>query len=184
MALPAQDVAQLGIFRTKPLDDTGFFVYAWRRFFQDLELFRQNAPTYFFSSHAGRVTTNPLNVGQGTIYYETDRTVSYIATPSIWQYFAGIYGDVLTNLPVDLDGPDVGFLFYSTDFAHLLQWNGNGWQWGPGENGSGYIMTFVNPPSPLIGWHVCDGSNVQRLLSNGTTTSATLPVTAGAYFRQ
>ena len=94
MAAPVQDVAQLGIFRTKPLDDNGLFVYAWRRFFQTLELFRQNAPSYFFASHPSRTTTSPLNAGTGTIFYETDRTVSYIATPTSWLYLTGIYSDM------------------------------------------------------------------------------------------
>lgn len=184
MALPVQDVSQLGIFRTKPLDDTDFFVYGWRRFFQTLELSRVNAPIYTFAGHAQRVTTNPLNVGTGTIYFETDRTTFYIANQTSWQYLSGVYQDLLSNLPIDLLATDAGFLFYATNFAHLLYWNGGNWQWAPGENGSGYIVTFVNPPSPATGWHLCDGSTVQTLTSAGTTVSTTLPVTAGAYFRQ
>jgi hypothetical protein len=81
---------------------------------------------------------------------------------------------------------DAGLLLFVTDYNHLLQWNGTGWQWGPGENGSGYIVAFVNPPNQAVGWVLCDGSTgVASLLGDGTLDfSTTLPNTPGSYFRQ
>lgn len=88
------------------------------------------------------------------------------------------------NLPVGLGKNSTGLLFDVTDYNHVLQWNGTGWQWGPGENGSGYIVAFVNPPNPLTGWHVCDGSTVSQLNADGSVSTVTIPTIAGSYFRQ
>src|SRR5690242_263946 len=65
------------------------------------------------------------------------------------------------------------FLVIVTDYGHVLQWNGTGWQWGPGEPGSGMLVMFeVNPGS---GWQLYDGSTVNMLKSDGTTQSVVLP---------
>jgi len=38
MVLSPQDISQLGIFRTEPLNGSGFFVWPWNKFFQTLEV--------------------------------------------------------------------------------------------------------------------------------------------------
>ena len=73
-------------------------------------------------------------------------------------------------------GPDnEGQLVYVTDYNHMLRWDGSGFGWGPGENGSGYITPFLNDPSPTTGWQVCDGTATTRLNSDGTTSAVTVP---------
>src|SRR5882724_7957943 len=138
MTLPVQDVSQLGIFRTKPLDQSQSFVWPWIKFFQQLERFRENAPQFFFTDHATRTQLNPQNVSVGTVFYETDRTTAYISDGSNWLYFAGSFSTTLMALPSDLTVNDAGFLANVTDYNHLLQWNGSMWQWGPGEFGGGF----------------------------------------------
>ena len=185
MALPPQDVSQLGIFRTKPLQDsdTGLFVWPWIKFFQTLERLRQNAPQYFFAPHATRVKLNPQNVGIGTIFYETDRKLSYIASDSAWVYEAGIMQTTSDGIPQDLGVNDSGVLIEVMDYNHKLQWNGTGWQWGPGETGGGFTMSFSSAPKPITGWHAADGSTVDQLQPDGGIKPVTVPSVAGAYFR-
>lgn len=185
MALPPLDVSQLAIFRTKPLNEDGFFVWPWNKFFQALEVFKQGAPQYFFDSHVNRVKINPQNTGVGSLFYETDRTVLYISSASgTWLYVAGIFSTVQIALPADLGASDAGFLANVADYSHVLEWNGTAWQWGPGEVGGGYTVPFVNPPNPITGWHAANGASVNLLQSNGGITPVTVPNTAGSFFRQ
>lgn len=79
----------------------------------------------------------------------------------------------LANLPV-LTSEDSGFIVYVTDFNHTLQWDGTTWQWGPGDSGSGYFGFFLQAPT-AGGWHLCDGSSVEMLNADGTTTLVALP---------
>lgn len=79
----------------------------------------------------------------------------------------------LANLPV-LTSEDSGFIVYVTDFNHTLQWDGTAWQWGPGDSGSGYFGFFLQAPT-AGGWHLCDGSSVEMLNADGTTTLVALP---------
>jgi len=181
--LPVQDVSQLGIFRTKPLDATELFVWPWVKFFQTLEQFRINAPQFFFTGHASRTKLNPQNVSIGTLFFETDRNVLYISNGSTWQYVAGVFSAVLAALPSDLTSTDAGFLVNVTDYNHLLQWSGSSWGWGPGDFGGGFTVPFVNPPTSM-GWHAADGSTVNQLQPNGGISPVVVPNTAGSYFRQ
>lgn len=183
MTLPVQDVSQLGIFRTKPLNESKEFVWPWIKFFQALEVFRQSAPQYFFTSHATRTQLNPQNVSTGTIFEETDRTVFYISNGANWIYVAGVFSTVLAGLPQDLTSTDAGFLVNVTDYNHLLQWNGSMWIWGPGEAGGGFTVPFVNAPNPTMGWHRADGSNVNVLQPNGGISVVASPNTAGSWIR-
>lgn len=81
----------------------------------------------------------------------------------------------LSGLAAILTLQDSGQLVYVTDYNHMLRWDGTGFQWGPGENGSGYISAFLNDPSPTTGWQVCDGSGTTKLNSDGTITAVTVP---------
>ena len=76
-------------------------------------------------------------------------------------------------------------LAYVFDYNHTLQWTGTGWEWGPGDGGSGMFAPFAFAPSGL-GWHACDGSTgVLYLKSDGTTGTVTLPntVSTPAYMK-
>jgi hypothetical protein len=78
---------------------------------------------------------------------------------------------------------DAGALIHVTDFNHVLQWTGNGWEWGPGDSGGGFIQAFLTAPA-VAGWHICDGSTVKMLNGDGTTSSVTLPdYTTAAYLK-
>ncbi len=80
----------------------------------------------------------------------------------------------LADIPRDLGRNDVGFLFCVSDYAHVLRWTGLNWEWGPGEEGSGYIRAFLVDPDSN-GWKLCDGSTVNYLKSDGTLGSIALP---------
>src|SRR5437879_542995 len=109
-------------------------------------------------THAQRLTFAASKTVGGSLFFESDRQVYYISANGQWVYFTGIMTAMQDNLPTDLGGFDTGFLVFVTDFAHLLQWTGTSWTWGPGENGSGYTIAFVNPPKPLAGWRKAAGS--------------------------
>lgn len=80
-------------------------------------------------------------------------------------------------------GPDnTGQLVYVTDYNHMLRWNGTGFEWGPGENGSGYISAFLNDPSPTTGWQVCNGAVTTKLNSDGSVSPVTVPNYATASY--
>lgn len=67
------------------------------------------------------------------------------------------------------------FLAIVTDYGHVLQWTGTGWQWGPGEQGSGMLVMFEVDPTG-VGWHLYDGTaGVHYLKSDGTLGTITLP---------
>jgi hypothetical protein len=103
------------------------------------------------------------------------------AAQTLINAFASIQQVTQANLPT-LTSSDSGVLIYVTDYAHLLIWTGTGWTWGPGEPGSDFIQPFLNGPNPAIGWHLCDGSTINRLNFDGSLTKVTLPnLTVPAY---
>lgn len=81
----------------------------------------------------------------------------------------------LTVLAGTLTPANTGQLVYVTDYNHMLRWDGTSFQWGPGENGSGYISAFMNDPSPTTGWQLCDGSATTKLNSDGTVSAEVVP---------
>ena len=181
------------LFNTQIADQNGYVrSKIWQYVFNTLGT-PAAVPQTLTGTRAKHNTVSAANYQDGSLYYETDRTTWYVALGSAWLYLAGAMSAELgTNpagvLPSDLGANDAGFLFWAFDYAHLLQWNGAMWQWAPGENGSGYIVSFSAQPasqSPGPGWHACDGSaNVLTLASNGTLAKATLPNTAGSFYRQ
>jgi len=123
-------------------------------------------------THALRLTT--AATPDGTTFYESDRTVFYVAVAGAWKYGAGIMAATQATLPTDLEVSDVGFLARVTDYAHLLEWSGTAWSWGPGDEGSGKMeLREIDPPA--VGWHLYDGSTVSYLKSDGTLGGVTLP---------
>ena len=144
----------------------------------------QNTQSQVYAgTHAQRLANYPAsNYSDGSLFYETDRQVFYVDVHSVWTYASGIMQNVQDKLPADLAAPDTGFLFGVTDYAHLLTWTGLGWNWGPGEAGSGMIQPFFSLPSGS-GWHICDGSQVNMLQSNGQFQMVKIPAIGkdGAY---
>jgi hypothetical protein len=110
----------------------------------------------------------------GSTFYETDRKVYYIVVGAAWAYLGGTWQGVHASLPTDLGSGDAGFLANVSDYGHLLEWSGAAWRWGPGESGSDFISGFLTRPTGN-GWHLCDGSTVERLNSDGSLTAIMLP---------
>jgi hypothetical protein len=123
-------------------------------------------------THALRLTT--AATPDGAAFFENERRVWYVAVGGAWIYAAGIMPASQATLPADLGGADYGFLVSVGDYGHLLQWNGSGWVWGPGDEGSGKMVLFEIDPTG-VGWHLYDGSTVNYLQSNGALGEITLP---------
>ena len=131
-------------------------------------------------THANRASVAAAS-NIGSLYIETDRNnlvyqSQYVSGVATWVYVTGTYNRTqsqLVALAATLTTADTGLLVNVTDYVHILQWSGAAWQWGPGEQGSGMLQGFAVAPGN--GWHVCDGSSVNYLKSDGTTSSVTLP---------
>jgi hypothetical protein len=87
-------------------------------------------------THANRLSNYaPANYPIGTLFYETDRTVTYInklitATPT-WVYLTGVMIAAFSSLPT-LGTADAGFLFVASDTLGILYWTGSAWAHLPG----------------------------------------------------
>ena len=83
----------------------------------------------------------------------------------------------------NLTTADAGALIHVTDYNHVLQWTGSGWEWGPGDAGGGFIQGFLTAPVST-GWKICDGSTANMLNGDGTVTAVKLPdYTTAAYLK-
>ncbi len=152
--------------------------YSWVQWFK--QRFFGGQLQYLEGTHGEMVATDPLTVTEGSVFYDTTRTVWYVARGAYWDYYSGIYQCLQAALPT-LGLHDAGFLAQVTDYGHLLQWTGAAWTWGPAELGSGFIQGFLSNPT-ISGWHLCNGATVSRLNSDGTLTNVTLPdYTTAAY---
>lgn len=137
-------------------------------------------------TNAQRLAPNAKVPEDGSLAFETDTGIFYVASGGVWQYLSGTRFVLANNvLTLGLLASDSGYELYVADLAHYLIWNGTGFQWGSGEN-SGFIEQFVTAPNPATGWQVCDGTaNVTRLNGDGTITFETVPATgAPNYYRQ
>lgn len=124
-------------------------------------------------THGARpATTNyPVNAE----YLETDRNALYRNVAGTWTLSrTAILSCTQATLPGSLGSGDAGLLVWVTDYCHMLEWNGTGWQWGPGEAGNGWIEGFYLAPN-ANGWAQCNGATVNYLKSDGTTGSIALP---------
>lgn len=166
-----------------PITDpkTGLVSWPWLRYFQSGNLFSANQPQFLSGTHEDRlVNSPPQNYPVGSTFYETDRTVTYLQIGGVWVYVTGIMATPQSGLPGDLGSHDAGFLADVTDFLHTLRWNGTSWAFADG--GSGQVAQFLADPG--TGWHICDGSNVNRLNADGSISSVTLPdYTTAAYLK-
>lgn len=120
------------------------------------------------------------------LYYETDRTVTYQSIDGAWVYVSGVCEVEYPQFQAitDLGENDKGFIaFCSNPFFHFFQWGGANWQFAPWDMGSGWLLPALGPGNIGAGWLLCKGQTVDVILSNGTTTSTTLPnlVTSPAF---
>jgi len=168
--------------RTPIADEKGNITWPWLKFMQQLAQPDPNAPFAFISNtHAARATILASSYPSGAIYYETDRTVWYVAISGTWTFLAGVCDVAQAGIPADLGTADAHLEVFVTDYLHRLRWTGSAWTWAPGEAGSGYSVPFVNAPG--AGWHVCDGSQQLVLNADGSIAYQALPNVAGSYFR-
>ncbi len=79
-------------------------------------------------THALRLASFTPASATGALYYETDRTVIYIALATlVWEYLAGVMVAVLGSRPADLGTTDAGFLFIDSATNTLYRWDGAAW---------------------------------------------------------
>ena len=155
----------------------------WVKWFQVVNINAQATSLSFEGTRADRIASFPAaSYPGGTTYFETDTGLSYIVVNNLWAYLAGTALATQATLPT-LGATDAGALYSVTDYGHLLRWSGSAWGWGPGEAGGGFVSSFLVAPS-ASGWHLCDGSSVNRLNSDGTVSAVTLPnYTTAAYLK-
>jgi len=128
-------------------------------------------------THANRLALYPAgDYPLHCVCYETDRTVFYhnvlVGGVKTWVYLGGTMRATLANIPA-LGANDADFLFYATDYHHLFRWTGAAWEFGPCDDGSGFIRMDTQVPNAGL-WQLCDGSTVARSNPDGTTTNVTL----------
>jgi len=129
------------------------------------------------------------SVPDGTLYAATDyNNPVWMAQTALgvtaWKYVAGAakmsqinvaaFGALLSAVN---PSPDFGLRVEVVDYNHTLEWknDGSGFQWGPPDIGSDYFQDFRAAPVG-VGWHLCDGSVVKFLQSDGTLSgNITLP---------
>jgi hypothetical protein len=171
------------LFQVPVANDKGYMTDpTWQRIFQTIG---QPAaiPSFAQGTHGKRIITDAAKLQDGSIFFENDRLHYYIVNGANWQVLNGLMSGLQTDLPADLTAVDAGFQYFVTDYRHTLLWTGVAWQWGPQENGSGFIVTFPTDPTDF-GWAACDGSTVNYLLSAGNVIQQLLPNTPGSWFRQ
>lgn len=188
MAIPAVPIT------TPFYDDKGRIARTWILFLQSLA-----TADPLSNTHAKRVETYPSTGDAkypagaypvGTLFYETDRDVTYKAVDDgsgghIWQYSHGIMRGTLSpdQKPAGLTADDEGFIFESTDFDHFYRWSGAAWAYAPGDLGSSYVVHWIQTPQKPHAWALCDGSVVTKTTNAGGTASVTLPNLVARYIK-
>ena len=137
-------------------------------------------------THANRANYPATGYPNGTMYFETDRTVFYIAMNGVWKFFTGRYSDLIASIPIDLGADDVGFNFWSTNYKHAFQWKPNGlggytWDFAAGDPGSSWIIAGTIAPYGGT-WQLCDGSSTNVCTPTGILTMVTTPNMTGETF--
>lgn len=79
-------------------------------------------------THANRLALYATPTVLGSLFFETDRTVTYAVVNSlgslVWRYLGGVFVAAFAARPVDLGVNDSGFLFYATDQDTVYIWTG------------------------------------------------------------
>lgn len=147
--------------------------------------------TTIFDTRANRGGYAAAGYPVGTLYYETDTTLSYaVQAPAgvlTWLYYNGVWEDVLANLPGGLGVNDINLTFRASDYLHSWVWNGSAWHFGAGEQGfypAGSYGIFNPGQVPFGLWHVCDGGTYAVAQDNATTSNVVTPTVANQYLRR
>jgi len=144
----------------------------------------QGSRVGLFFAHVSRPDANGTTVG--TFGAETDRGVIYqvqtVYSSQVWVYVGGVMSADFADEPADLGSNDSGFLWQVADYAHLLRWNGTGWEFM--DEMGGYVAGRVVAPDGN-GWQLCDGTATSYLhISAGAVSEVahtTLNLAGGAY---
>jgi hypothetical protein len=169
--------------RTPLIDNSSRMSYPWIKWFQQLLQSKfPTIPAFFAAPHSTKASVRATSYADGSIFFETDRQVAYIAVAGVWTYLTGVYPATQAQIPTDLGTADAGFEFNVTDYQHKLFWDGAQWNFAGGDAGSGYVAAFVNVP--LVGWAPCNGQKALALQSNGNAIAMTTPNIPGSYFRR
>lgn len=124
--------------------------------------------TLNYGSHAVRVSRPTSGFEAGSMYFETDRgNVAYQLQGNVWVYAGGVLRAAFAAAPV-LKAADAGFLWYVSDYAHVLRWTGTGWEFV--DEMGGYVAWRVIAADGS-GWQLCDGSATHYLHVTGGVAS-------------
>ena len=129
-------------FQTPFLDMGGRITTVWIAWLASITKLSSGGATITEGTHAARLTTAGQSVG--SLWYETDRHVTYVLTASGWQFAGGVQSGAFTSRPTDLGASDAGYAFVATDTGVLYSWSGSAWVqltitgpavWGPAAPG-------------------------------------------------
>lgn len=122
---------------------------------------------FLVGTHAQRISatyTPPTFYPNGSIFYETDRTLLYISNGGFWEYLSGVFDitfAAIAALTATLTVHDVNLRLFVTDYDHGLKWLGTTlkWTWAEGDRQGGYVSDYaIDPDNVFSGWALCDGS--------------------------
>jgi hypothetical protein len=87
------------------------------------------SPSDSYGPHKVRLAVQLSTVADGSLWFETDRTVyyQYESTVGAWVWTTGTMFALIASRPADLGINDVGFLFQDTTPGSLYRWSGSGW---------------------------------------------------------
>lgn len=179
----------LQTIRHPVVDQTNRITRVWQRQLETLlaaVTTEQTVGGVLSGTHANRSLQSPAALGVSDLWFETDRTVFYIAdfTNNRWLYASGFMVGTAASAPTDLGANDAGFQYQCSDSQHIVEWTGTQWVFGPGDPGAAYFADFAVAPTNLGAWHLCDGSATDYLTPGATLTVTpfTTPnLVSGAY---
>ena len=127
-------------------------------------------------SSANLAATNPLLYGAGSLFLATNTGAIFVNTGSNWNTaFPGVRAGALGSLTGSLAAIDAGFIYQATDYGHSYRWNGNAYNFAPGD-ASAYIVAAANGTPPQGGlWFACNGANATVAQDGGSTATVTTP---------
>jgi hypothetical protein len=159
------------------VNDTGALFYAtdwtiWYRFDGTNWIYESGTYRDVVGNRPAFVSPDPSMLG--FLFYATDWTILWRWDTNNWVYQEGTYRNTLASIPGGWGAENTNFLFYATDYHHLFRWTGATWEFGPADDGSGFIRMDTQVPNAGL-WQICDGSTVARSNPDATTTNVTLP---------
>lgn len=144
--------------------------------------------------HMDRMLTyDAADYQEGTLFYETDRHVTYIvlitSTVHNWWYLCGemdchLGPYVTRDVPTDLASMDAGFKINSLDYKHQHVWTGSQWEFSPGDAGNCFIVAGPTGTGPWQTglWFPCTGGACYVAGVDSVPVQVTTPDLSGDVF--